>query len=235
MGSKVIYLHKLGRMPYLAAWELQKRTAMQVMNNVRCAMEPGHRLLLVEHDPVYTTGLRKDDYTPEVEAELRQTGADFHRTNRGGLITFHGPGQLTAYPILHLRSFSPGIKWYVCALERTVIRTLRALGITAQTSPHTGVWVGDNKICALGLQGRHVTTHGLGLNCNTDLCWFDHIVPCGIPDKGVTSVSRELGREVTIQEVEPYFLEAFSEIFNCKVVMSQPDVGEDKDIPSHHV
>lgn len=215
MGGKVVYVQKLGRMAYQPAWELQKRVAAQVMDNVRSNREPGHSLLLLEHDPVYTTGLREGGYTPEVEAKLRQAGADFCRTNRGGLITFHGPGQLTAYPILHLRSFSPGIKWYVCALERTVIRTLRMVGISAHTSPHTGVWVGDNKICALGLQGRHVTTHGLSLNCNTDLRWFDNIVPCGIPDKGVTSVTQELGREVTVQEMEPIFLKAFSEIFEC--------------------
>lgn len=235
MGSKVVYIHKLGRMPYLPAWELQKRMALQVLNNVRSGREPGHRLLLVEHDPVYTTGLREADYTPEIEADLRRTGADFHRTNRGGLITFHGPGQLTAYPILNLRSFSPGIKWYVCALERTVIRTLRTLGISAHTSPHTGVWVGSNKICALGLQGRHVTTHGLSLNCNIDLRWFDNIVPCGIPDKGVTSITQELGREVTVQKVEPHFLEAFSEIFNCQLVMAQPDYDRETIVPSSDV
>ena len=87
-----------------------------------------------------------------------------------------------------------------------------------------------------GLQGRHVTTHGLGLNCSTDLQWFDNIVPCGIPDKGVTSVTKELGREVTVQEVEPYFLEAFSEVFNCKLMMTQPDHdGEVKEIPPSDV
>ncbi|KAG0694932.1 putative lipoyltransferase 2, mitochondrial [Chionoecetes opilio] len=231
MGSKVVYVHRLGRMSYLPAWELQQRAAARVAGNVRRGEEAGHRLLLLQHEPVYTTGLREADYSPEVEAGLRQTGADFQRTNRGGLITFHGPGQLTAYPILHLRSFSPGIKWYVCSLERTVIRTLRTLGITAHTSPHTGVWVRDQKICALGLQGRHVTTHGLALNCNTDLRWFDNIVPCGLPDKGVTSITQELGREVTVQDVEPHFLKAFSEIFNCKLVMTQTDYDE-QEVPS---
>ncbi|KAK4313022.1 hypothetical protein Pmani_015596 [Petrolisthes manimaculis] len=218
--SKLVYVEKLGRMKYLPAWELQKRIAARVKANVKEGKEARHTLLLLEHYPVYTTGIRKSDYTPEVEAQLKGTGADFHRTNRGGLITFHGPGQLIAYPILHLSSFSPGIKWYVCALERTVIRTLRGLGIHAHTSPHTGVWVGENKICALGLQGRHVTTHGLGLNCNTDLQWFTHIVPCGIPDKGVTSVTQELRRETTISQVEPHLLKAFAEVFKCQLVYS---------------
>ncbi|XP_042242436.1 putative lipoyltransferase 2, mitochondrial [Homarus americanus] len=226
MASRIVYVSKLGRMRYLPAWDYQKNVAEKVRNNMKTGKEPGHTLLLVEHHPVYTIGIRQTEYTEELETQLRSMGADFHRTNRGGLITFHGPGQLMAYPILHLRSFSSGMKWYVCALERTVIRTLRWLGINSHTSPHTGVWVGDNKICALGIQGRHVTTHGLALNCNTDLRWYEHIVPCGIPDKGITSISKELNRDVTIDEVEPHFLKAFSEVFECKVVPADDrDIG----------
>ncbi|XP_071536315.1 octanoyl-[acyl-carrier-protein]:protein N-octanoyltransferase LIPT2, mitochondrial [Panulirus ornatus] len=220
MANKIVHVQKLGQMRYKPTWDYQRMIAEKVQKNVRSGKDPGHTLLLVEHEPVYTTGIRKSDYSPEVEAQLKIKGADFHRTNRGGLITFHGPGQLVAYPIIHLSSFSPGIKWYICALQRTVIRTLRILGITAHTSPHTGVWVGDNKICAIGIQGRHVTTHGLALNCNIDLSWYDNILPCGIPDKGVTSATQELNRNVTIREVEPYFLKSFAEVFQCSIVMT---------------
>lgn len=218
MTLQRVIVKKLGTMQYQAAWEVQKLLAEKVKANVDTGKEPEHQLLLVEHYPVYTVGIRSAEYTIQEEDRLKGLGAEFHRTNRGGLITFHGPGQLMAYPILHLRSFKKGIKWYVCALEKTIIRTCRSFGITAQTSPHTGVWVGDNKICALGIQGRHVTTHGLALNCNTDLSWYKHIVPCGIPDKGVTSLSQELRQQVTVQDVIPSFLKDFQDIFNCSIV-----------------
>lgn len=221
MANKIVYVQKLGRVPYKMAWDYQKVVAERVRQNAKSKKEPGHTMLLLEHDPVYTTGIRDHEYSAEEEAKLKSLGADFHRTNRGGLITFHGPGQLTAYPILHLSSFNPGIKWYVCALERAVIRTCRSFGIVAETSPHTGVWVKDNKICALGIQGRHVTTHGIALNCNIDLSWYDNIIPCGIPDKGVTSMSKELGRDITIDEVVPHFLKSFSEVFKCDIVINE--------------
>lgn len=213
-----VLVKKLGKMQYQPAWEVQKLFAEKIKANVDAGKEPEHQLLLVEHYPVYTVGIRSKEYTLQEEELLKGLGAEFHRTNRGGLITFHGPGQLTAYPILHLRSFGKGIKWYVCALERAVIRTCHSFGIIAQTSPHTGVWVGENKICALGIQGRHVTTHGLALNCNTDLSWYKHIIPCGIPDKGVTSLSQELCQDVTIQDVIPHFLKNFQDVFNCNIV-----------------
>uniref|UniRef100_A0A8C1II11 lipoyl(octanoyl) transferase n=1 Tax=Cyprinus carpio TaxID=7962 RepID=A0A8C1II11_CYPCA len=110
--------------------------------------------------------------------------------SRGGLITFHGPGQLVCYPVLNLGCFRKSVRWYVCELERTVIKTCGQFGIEASTSPDTGVWAGDNKICAIGIHcGRYITSHGLALNCNTDMSWFDNIVPCGIMGKGVTSLS----------------------------------------------
>ncbi|XP_064086908.1 octanoyl-[acyl-carrier-protein]:protein N-octanoyltransferase LIPT2, mitochondrial-like [Macrobrachium nipponense] len=217
MAQKTVYVQRLMQMNYKSAWDYQKKIAAKVQENVKMKKEPCHTLLLVEHLPVYTTGIR-DVYSEEDETRLRSLGAEFYRTNRGGLITFHGPGQMVAYPILHLASFQPGIKWYVCALERTIIRTCRSLDVLANTSPHTGVWVGDNKICAVGIQGRHVTTHGIALNCNTELHWFQNIVPCGIPDKGVTTLSKELNRNVGVEEVVPHFLKAFADIFQCKLV-----------------
>lgn len=227
MASSIVYVQKLGRMRYLPTWEYQKIIAERVQKNVKCGKDPQHTLLLVEHQPVYTTGIREYEYSAEVETRLKATGADFHRTNRGGLITFHGPGQLIAYPIVHLKSFTSGIKWYVCALEQTIMRTLESLGVVgAHRSPHTGVWVGENKLCAIGIQGRHVTTHGLALNCNVDLQWYDHIVPCGLVDKGTTSISKELSRNVTVDEVEPFFLKSFSEIFQCQLIMIDKKIDE---------
>nr|CAD7257133.1 unnamed protein product [Timema shepardi] len=173
-------------------------------------------LILVEHNPVYTVGIRAKEYSADYENNLKQTGAEFYRTNRGGLVTFHGPGQLVAYPILNLKHFNPNVRWYVSQIEKTIIRTCGRLGLAAETSPLTGVWVGDKKICALGLQAsRFITTHGLALNCDTDLTWFSHIVPCGIEGKGVTSLSIELKRNVTIEETLPLFLLSFSELFDC--------------------
>lgn len=103
------------------------------------------------------------------------------------------------------------------AIERAIISTCAKLGITANTSPHTGVWVGERKICALGLHAsRYITSHGLALNCSTDLTWYDHIVPCGIPDKGVTSISNELSKLVAINEVAPIFIKSFAQIFECE-------------------
>ncbi|XP_069496267.1 octanoyl-[acyl-carrier-protein]:protein N-octanoyltransferase LIPT2, mitochondrial [Ambystoma mexicanum] len=179
---------------------------------------PADTLLLCQHPPVYTVGLRRAPYPASEEERLRALGADFYRTDRGGLLTFHGPGQLVCYPVLDLRRFrrGGGLRWYVSQLEGTAISLCRRLGIEAQRSPHTGVWVRDNKICAIGIHcGRYITSHGLALNCNTDLTWFEHIVPCGIIGKGVTSLSRELDRDITVEETTLPFMESFQEHFNC--------------------
>ncbi|KAF7285839.1 hypothetical protein GWI33_009812 [Rhynchophorus ferrugineus] len=176
-------------------------------------------LLCLEHTPVYTVGIRAKQYGIDEEKELLQKGAEFHRTNRGGLITYHGPGQLVVYPILNLKYFKPSMKWYVCQIERTVIDLCKKFGLKAETSPHTGVWIGDNKICAIGIHGsRFITTHGLALNCNTDLSWFNHIIPCGIEGKGVTSLSRELNKNISINEVIPEFVKSFCKVFECDSV-----------------
>ncbi|XP_077287288.1 lipoyl(octanoyl) transferase 2 [Arctopsyche grandis] len=183
-------------------------------------------LLVMEHDPVYTTGLR-DYLTAAEQSKLLSLGAQYYRTDRGGLVTFHGPGQLTAYPILNLRHFKPSVKWYVCRLEETIIQTCKKLGIVAERSPHTGVWVGNSKICALGVHiSRGITTHGLALNCCTDLKWFSHIVPCGIEGKDVTSLSNELGSTVTIEDTLPTFLKSFEEVFNIKLTPCGENVDE---------
>ncbi|XP_056139593.1 putative lipoyltransferase 2, mitochondrial [Lampris incognitus] len=203
----------LGRICFGTAERLQE---VFVRRHRERSDAPQHALLLCEHPPVFTIGIRQTPYPPEEERRLRLLGADFRRTNRGGLITFHGPGQLVVYPVLNLTSFRRSVRWYVQQLEELVIRLCGRFGIRACTSPHTGVWVGDNKICAIGIHcGRYITSHGLALNCNTELDWFKHIVPCGIEGKGVTSLSLELGRNVTTEETIPYLLESFRDQFDC--------------------
>ncbi|XP_017057019.1 putative lipoyltransferase 2, mitochondrial [Drosophila ficusphila] len=215
---------RAGRHSFAAGLQLQQHLAKASQ-----ILDPPSKfrnyLVLQEHDPVYTVGLRTKEYTPSDEARLRQLGADFHRTDRGGLITFHGPGQLVAYPILHLRQFKPSMRWYVATLERMVIEACRRLGIsTATTTKETGIWVGDHKICAIGVHGsRYVTTHGVGLNCCTDLNWFEHIVPCGIEGKGVTSLSKELGRHVSIGEATDALLSSFASVFECHLQDHESD------------
>jgi len=219
----------LGRLDYRGALSVQNQLVGRVVKNVRSGLESGHTLVLVEHPPVYTTGIRTRDYSLAEEERLRCLGADFVRTNRGGLITFHGPGQLVCYPVLNLRDFAPesatrksllGMKWYVFTLEQMVMDLLARLGVEGARSPHTGVWVGRNKICAMGVHSRDlVTSHGLALNCNTDMAWFGHIVPCGITEAGtgVTSLTRELGRSVTVGEVSESLVDQFSQTFSCEM------------------
>jgi lipoyl(octanoyl) transferase len=171
---------------------------------------------LVEHSPVYTVG-RRIKATKE-EDKVRNLGADFYHSQRGGQITFHGPGQLVGYPILHLKQFQIGARCYVDRLEETIIQLLKDLDIEAKRTENTGIWVRNEKICAIGIHiQRFITSHGFALNCNTDLSWFTHIAPCGLPF-GVTSLSKELKRDVFIKDTIPPLLNSFSKVFKCEVV-----------------
>ncbi|XP_029373783.1 octanoyl-[acyl-carrier-protein]:protein N-octanoyltransferase LIPT2, mitochondrial [Echeneis naucrates] len=212
----VVEVVHLGVVTYQEALRLQ-----QLYVN-RHQSGPSHALLLCEHPPVYTTGIRHKPYPTTMLDKLCLLGANVYRTNRGGLITFHGPGQLVCYPVMNLGSFKKSVRWYVCELEKTIISVCRRFGIEASTSPHTGVWVGDNKICAIGIHcGRYITSHGLALNCNTDMSWFRHIIPCGIEGKGVTSLSIELQRDVSVAETIPQLLDAFKDQFDCQLIDGQ--------------
>ncbi|XP_061639023.1 putative lipoyltransferase 2, mitochondrial isoform X1 [Phyllopteryx taeniolatus] len=203
---------RLGLLSYRQALRVQQAYVK------RCQAGAAHALLLCQHPPVYTTGIRQKERPPAELERLRLLGAQVHRADRGGLITFHGPGQLVCYPVLHLASFKKSVRWYVSQLERTVVAACRSFRVEASTSPHTGVWVGDNKICAIGVRcSRYVTSHGLALNCNTDLAWFRHIVPCGVEGKGVTSLSVELRRDVGVDEAVPHVLRAFADVFRCRL------------------
>lgn len=213
--GRITKILQVGQLSYRSALKLQKllevhqKTMKDNINDV---------LVLVEHTPVYTIGIRTKGYSKEDEDKLKALGADFCRTDRGGLITFHGPGQLVVYPILNLKNYQPSIRWYVSQIEQTVIDVCKELNIKAETSPHTGVWVNDRKICAIGIHcSKYITTHGLALNCNINLEWFSHIVPCGIEGKEVTSLTKELEKEFTIEDAIPIFLNSFSKFFQCNL------------------
>lgn len=212
--ARIVNVLRAGKLEYQHSLNLQ----MTLAKTPPIANVFKNMLILTEHSPVYTIGIRNKDYSMAERDRLRALGAQFYQTNRGGLITFHGPGQLVVYPILNLKQFNAGIRWYVCHLEKTIIDLCAKFGLKGETSPDTGVWIQDRKICAIGVHGsRYITTHGLALNCDTELRWFDHIVPCGIEGKGVTSVSQELGKRVGIQEVESSFLDSFQRTFMCEL------------------
>jgi len=186
-----------------------------------------HHLLLVEHPPVYTLG--KSGRIENVligDERMREKGVQFFRTNRGGDITFHGPGQLVGYPILDLERFYTDIGRYLRNLEEVTILVLAEYGIRGDRSAgETGVWIEsgikgrERKICAIGVRcSRWITMHGFALNINTDLSYFRDIVPCGIQDKQVTSMEKELGRRVDTEEVKVAWLRGFEEVFGCELV-----------------
>ncbi|KAM9701280.1 LOW QUALITY PROTEIN: octanoyl-[acyl-carrier-protein]:protein N-octanoyltransferase LIPT2, mitochondrial-like, partial [Menidia menidia] len=181
---------RLGLVPYQEGLRLQQ---------VYVDRDPDHALLLCQHPRSTRWGSGGDRYPDQDLDRLRGLGAQVHRTQRGGLITFHGPGQLVCYPVLDLARFNKGVRWYVGQLEASVVSLCAGLGLAASLSPHTGVWIGDSKVCAIGIHvGRRVTSHGLALNVTLDLSWFGHIVPCGLEGGGVTSLSREMGRGFTV-------------------------------------
>ncbi|KAG8197641.1 hypothetical protein JTE90_001571 [Oedothorax gibbosus] len=223
MGSRnlpTVLVQNLGKIGFSNALSRQKTARKAILNKIATkdfeTIE--NSLLIVEHNPVFTVGLRHKEYIKD-EEKLKNVGADFVVTDRGGLITFHGPGQLVAYPIIYLGCFSSkkSMRWYVRQLENTLIDVCFQFGLEAKTTRDVGVWIDDRKIAAIGIHGsRYVTTHGIAINCNVDLDWFSHIVPCGIEGKEVTSFSRELLREVTIEETLPKFLDSFQKHFPCQ-------------------
>ncbi len=205
----------LGVKEYASTWELQKKLV-----TLRQTEEIPNTLLLVEHPPTITLG--KSGHAENILADpahLTSRGVALFAVDRGGDVTYHGPGQLVAYPIFDLRDWTPDVFWYLRQLEEVVIRALQGFGISAGQLPeHTGVWVGDEKISAIGVHvSRWVTSHGLALNVNTDLSGFDLIVPCGIRDKGVTSVAKILGKAVEKQAVSRALLNAFARVFEVSL------------------
>ncbi len=210
-----VILTHLGRTRYADAWELQHR-----LWDARCGGAVGDLLLFTEHEHVYTLGRSGDENHLLASAdELKARGAEFFPIDRGGDITYHGPGQVVGYPILDLNGFTPDLHRYLRSLEETIILALRDFGISAgREEGMTGVWVGGEKIAAIGVRvSRWVTMHGFALNVNTDLTMFDRIIPCGIFHKGVTSMQRLLGRTVPLQDVEASLSRAFAQVFACEL------------------
>lgn len=217
-NSPILLISDLGKINYESAWKVQKRLFSDLIAaSGGCNSPECEYLLLVEHDNVYTLGKHGKSENLLMPELLKQQNVGIFRIERGGDITFHGPGQLVAYPIIYLKSHSLGVKSYVSLLEETVIELLSEYGIVGETLDDApGVWVGKNtldlrKICALGVYcSRFVTMHGIALNVNTDLNAFKAINPCGFIDRGVTSIEKELGRKVDFEEAKLRFGRIFS-------------------------
>jgi lipoyl(octanoyl) transferase len=196
---------------------------MHALAERRLAGEGEDTLILLEHPPVYTAGRRwKPDHIVWTEDRIRTAGAELRFIDRGGSLTFHGPGQLVGYPVLDLRQ-RPDAMRYVRDLEEVVIRAGADVGVALHRSDvQTGVWSGSRKVCAIGvrLMRMRVSLHGFALNCTTDLSWYDAIVPCGLADEGVTTLSQLAGREVTVREMTPIVAARFEEVFG---VALEPD------------
>ena len=223
---KVAY-RDLGTMEYEACWKLQQELfdATLARKAAHLTSESAGELLLVEHPPVYTLGKSgKSENLLVTEQYLASLGASFFHIDRGGDVTFHGPGQLVGYPILDLDRLGIGLHDYIHALEEAAIRTVAHYGIVAgRIEGASGVWLDTEsphprKICAIGVRSsRYVTMHGFALNVSTDLAWFDRIHPCGFVDRGVTSIEKETGREVPMEEVKSLITNYLSEILNVKI------------------
>ena len=230
--NKKIELQDLGYKDYKQTWDYQEQLFKTIVDakiknrQDNTNFDTKNYFLFVEHPHVYTLGKSGDMSNLLLnEAQLIQKGATFYKINRGGDITYHGPGQIVGYPILDLDNFFTDIHKYLRFLEEMIILTLDEYGLKAERSPgETGVWldVGTpfaRKICAMGVRAsRWVTMHGFALNVNTDLGYFDHMIPCGIKGKAVTSLNVELGRaEISVEEVKEKLLKHFLNLFEAKV------------------
>ncbi len=207
---------RLGQIDYLEAWALQKALAESV------AAGDTDILLLLEHPPTYTLGARGGEANLLVPRDvLESQGLAVYNTDRGGNVTFHGPGQLVGYPIFNLRKLSIGIRQYLRCLEEVLIQALEGFGLSSdRCEGYTGVWAGEEKVAAIGVKvtAKRITQHGFALNVNTDLSYFSRIIPCGISDRGVTTLSRLLERAVTPAEAADPIVKAFSSVFAMEMV-----------------
>lgn len=231
--SKLVKFEDLGLIDYKQCWDYQEKIFAKIIDikvaNRNLPQEqhqiPLHHLIFCEHHHVYTLGKSGSrEHVLISDDEMQKVGATFYKINRGGDITYHGPGQIVGYPILDLDYFFTDIHKYLRFLEEAIILTLAKYGVEAERFPgYTGVWIDATnpekarKICAMGVRcSRWVTMHGFAFNVNTNLNYFNHIVPCGIKDKDVTSLERELGRKVEMEEVKAILKEEIRKLFKMQ-------------------
>jgi lipoate-protein ligase B len=208
--SKELHIIDLGLCSYQVAWKLQQQLHYQ-----RQEGKVADTLILVEHTPVYTLGKHAhEQHLIATEDYLRRRGIEVYRVDRGGDITFHGPGQLVGYPVFNLKDHRPSIGWFIASIEQILIATLAVFGIKAErVAGLTGVWVGDQKIAAIGMRvSRWTTMHGFALNVTTDLSYYSGIIPCGLSNKGVTRML-DHNPNVTWEAVKQVIIRQFGEHF----------------------
>jgi lipoyl(octanoyl) transferase len=212
-SRRIFEVRRLGLVPYGEALDLQKALVEE-----RRAGRIPDRLLLLQHPAVITLGVRRDSrsHVTASDGQLAMHGIEVHEAGRGGDVTYHGPGQIVGYPILDLRPDRCDVHRYVRDLEEVMIRVCADYGVAAhRVDGLSGAWVGTEKIGAIGVRiSRWITSHGFAFNVNTRLEDFQLIVPCGIADRGVTSLRRLLGQELSIEEVEDRFIRRFAEVFD---------------------
>lgn len=228
-----VVFEDLGVQPYKQVWDYQE-TLLKHNTDLKFEARKAdgiaattNHLLFVEHPPVYTLGKSGSEDNVLISKEaMMWNGIEFYHINRGGDITFHGPEQLVGYPILDLDRFKTDLGWYLRSLEDVIIRTMADYGLVGDRSPgETGVWIDpgtpgkERKICAMGIKcSRWITMHGFALNVNTDLSYFNNIIPCGIQNKQVTSLQKELGSTVPMDEVKAKVRKHFEEVFDCELL-----------------
>jgi len=219
MEKKTLTYCDLGFIDYKEAWDLQHE-----IHTKRITGEVNDYLLLLEHPNTYTLGKTAHrENLKGSEEYLKANNISVYDIDRGGDITYHGPGQIVGYPIIDLNNWFKDTHKYLRALEEVIIKTCSDFGLDCERNPkHTGVWIGDRKIAAIGIKvSRWITMHGFAFNVNTDLNLFNGIIPCGIHDKSVTSLSKELKSEISIQEVKDKLLKNFSNVFNYNKVITK--------------
>jgi len=217
----------LGLKDYKEVWDYQEALFAKTLQAKREGRSTTNTLIFCEHPHVFTIGKSGSDKNLLVSEQwLQMSGTTFYKINRGGDITYHGPGQIVGYPILDLEQFSMGIHDYIFALEEIIINVLKEFSIVSERlEGSTGVWIDTQnphkvrKICAIGVRAsRYVTMHGFALNVNSDLNYFQKIIPCGIPDKKVTSLEVELGRTFELLQIEDLLAKEFENVFGAKLI-----------------
>jgi lipoyl(octanoyl) transferase len=226
---QVVNFQDLGTLEYRLAWDLQEQLMQQTLGRKAAGEATSHHLLFVEHPPVYTLGKSgKMEHVLMDRQEMEKRHIGFYQSNRGGDITYHGPGQIVGYPIFDLECFYTDIGRYLRELEEVIILTLADYGVKGQRSKgETGVWLEPDqpekarKICAMGVRcSRWVTMHGFALNVHPDLSYFNNIIPCGIANKSVTSLERETGSQLEMAAVKNTLLAHFTSVFGISISTS---------------